>query len=60
MQKYVFGTNIESIRIAQPNQSGDGLHTVSGLITFNVRLRENNGTVIKVTIFILIIYLIKK
>jgi len=45
LQKFVFYTQVESIRIGQPTQSGEGLHAISGLITFNVRLRENNGDI---------------
>jgi hypothetical protein len=43
LQKFVFNTKIESIRAQQPQQQGDGLHTISGLINFTVKLRENNG-----------------
>jgi hypothetical protein len=43
LQKFVFHTKVESIRIQQPQQQGDGLHTISGLINFVVKLRENNG-----------------
>jgi hypothetical protein len=43
LQKFVFGTTVESIRNTQPTQQGDGSHTVSAVIIFNVNLRESNG-----------------
>lgn len=43
LPKFVSSSLIESIRNTQPTQQGDGLHTVSSIISFNVNLRESNG-----------------